>query len=504
MPIGSEKVMENSLVEARSENPDSVRLRHRILRAGGWAGAGFVLDKLIAAVQLMVVARILTPGDFGLMTASAAVLLAMLTISELGSDSALIAKGEVKDDDLAVVWTLTVGRGVLMAISVWACADIIAEFMQMPSLATLLRVHAWALILQGAQSPVMALLVKNLDLRRRVTLDVARRGVEAVVTLSLALAYRNVWAMVIGQLVALGVGSLLSFRVAPFRPRWSWHRSSLSYFLHYGKHLNVTTLCAFGVMTGGELVIGRLQGPEGLGLYQVALAIPLLIGARATALVQQISVPTYATLQRDRSGVARVFDLQMGLIGVIYIPLAVCIAALAPVLVPLLFGPQWLSIVDALRIFCLYAVCAGYSSVMASLHYGAKRPDIQMKSWVWQCALYVAAIVPMTMHFGLVGAAASLTASYVLGVVLQGIGTRQLLGPSADATFWSLGRTGFVVGLLGGALVAIAHLQTADAIPWVLISASMVGAGLFAWYLWSLEVPRLKALWKYQSQGVKA
>lgn len=479
------------------------RLRDRILRASGWAGGGFFVDKVFAAVQLMVLARILTPGDFGLMAASAAVLLATLTISELGLDSALIAKGEVDDDDLAVAWSLTVGRGLLMAFGIWACAGLIADFMEMPLLASLLRVHAWALILQGAQSPRMALWMKHLDLRRRVTFDVIRRGVEATVTITLALAYRNVWALVVGQLVALAVGSLMSFWMAPFRPRWSWRRSSWSYFLRFGTSLNVTTLCAFVVMTGGELIIGRLQGPAGLGFYQVALAIPLLIGARATALMQQISVPTYATLQQDRPGVVRVFDLQMGLVGLVYIPLAVLIAALAPVIVPLLFGPQWLSSVGALRVFCLYAVCAGYASVMASLHYGAGRPDLQMASWAGQCVLYVLMVVPMTVHYGIDGAALSLTTSYVLGVVLQAMATRRLLGPSADATLWSLGRLGGVVGLLVGVVFLIGQMSSRVVAPWVVALACAGGVGLFGWYVWSIEWPKLKALWRYQAQLVR-
>lgn len=500
-PSRSPGVTEIPPAEARETDVEPVRLRHRILRAGGWAAAGFAIDKLLAAIQLTIVARILTPADFGVMAASAAVLLATITISELGLDQALIAKGEVNEDDLTTVWTLSLGRGVLMAVCLWAGSGLVAEWMQMPSLAALLRVHAWALVLQGAQNPVMTMFVKTLDLRRRVTVDVIRRAVEATVTVGLAVTYRNVWALVIGQLVSMAVGTLLSFWVAPIQFRWSLPRTSIAYFLRYGRHLNVTTLCAFGVMTAGDFVIARIQGPAALGFYQVALAIPLLIGARATALMQQIAVPTYATLQRDRLGIARVFDLQMGLVGLLYIPLAVILTALAPVIVPLLFGPQWIGIVDAFRILCLYAVCAGYASVTAALHYGMGRADLQTKSWVGQCALYAAMIVPMTFHFGVIGAAISLTTSYLLGVVLQGIATRKLIGPSADATFWSLGRTGLVVGLLAGGLLAVAQLQSGAALPWLVAPACAAGLGLFGWYVWWVEFPRLKGLWEYQSQG---
>lgn len=484
-----------------SQDPTSnpLRLRQRILRAGWWTGGGFLLDKVIAAVQLAVLVRILTPADFGLMAASAAMLLAMLTISELGLDSALMAKEMVSEDDLAAVWTLSIARGVLMATGIWIMAGVIGEVMRMPALESILRVHAWALIIQGLQSPALALMMKKLDLRRKVTVDVVRRIVEAVVTLTIAILYRTVWALVIGQLVGLAIGSLLSFRIAPFTPSRSLKLSVLSYFVRYGGHLNLTTLCAFGVMTGGELVIGRLLGPEALGLYQVALAIPLLIGARATALMQQLSVPTYASLRRDQFGLVRVFDLQMGLIGIVYIPLAVVIGSLAPVMVPIVFGPRWTGISDALQVFCIYCVCAGYASVMASLHYGLGRPDLQMKSWLAQCALYLTMIVPMTASLGVFGAAVSLTASYLFGTTLQVMDTRRLLGTSTDATFISLGRTG-LLGLVAGALLWTGAGQTRIAIPWTPEILAMATAGVFGWYLWRVERPRLKTLWNSQSQ----
>jgi O-antigen/teichoic acid export membrane protein len=119
----------------------TLRLRERILRAGGWAGGGFLFDKVMAAVQLVILARILTPADFGVMAASAAVLLAMLTISELGIESALIAKENVTEEDLATAWSASALRGLMMASGVWIMAGMIGELMRMPLLEPLLRVH---------------------------------------------------------------------------------------------------------------------------------------------------------------------------------------------------------------------------------------------------------------------------------------------------------------------------------------------------------------------------
>ena len=498
MITSHDMVMAEPQVKLDRAEPASPRLRHRILQAGGWAGTGFVLDKVIAAIQLMVVARLLTPADFGVMAASATIVLALITISELGLESALIAKAKVDREDLAVAWTVSILRGGVMAVCLFAAADVIGQAMQMPQLASLLRVHACLLVLQGLQSPAMAIVLKNLDLRRRVSMDLVRRLIEAGSTIALALWLRNVWALLLGQLVGMCVGSLLSFWVAPFRPRLSLYRPARNYFLHYGKHLNVTTLCIFGVMSGGELVIGRLLGQDALGFYQIALAIPLLLGVRATVLIHQISMPTYALLQRDQLGVARVFELQMGLVGLIFIPLAAGVAVLAPVIVPLAFGPQWLAIVDPLRMLCLYAVCAGYLSVMTALHYGANRPDLQMKSWVWQFLCYAVVIVPLTMGFGLTGAAVALVASYAVGVLLQSIRTRSLIGTGVDTTFWSIGRACLLAGLLAGIILLISAATAMPLASWVLVFACLGGLGLYGSYLWLVEVPRLKVLWEHR------
>jgi O-antigen/teichoic acid export membrane protein len=454
-----------------------------------------VLDKVIAAIQLMVVARLLTPADFGVMAASATIVLAFMTISELGLESALIAKIEVDREDLSVAWTIAIVRGVVMAACLWAAADVIGQAMQMPQLASLLRIHAWVLVLQGLQSPALPIVLKNLNLRLRVIMDLVRRVIEAGAIIALALWLQNVWALLLGQLAGMCVGSLLSFWVAPFRPRLSLYRPACQYFLRYGKQLNVTTLCIFGVMSGGELVIGRILGQEALGFYQIALAIPLLLGVRATVLIHQISMPTYALLQRDRLGVVRVFDLQMGLVGLIFIPLAVGVAVLAPVIVPLAFGPQWLAIVEPLRILCLYVVCAGYLSVMTALHYGANRPDLQLKSWGGQFLVYAMMLVPLTMGFGLTGSAIALVASYVVGVLLQGIGTRALIGTATGVTFRSAGRACVLAGLLAGIILMMSGVPSTPPASWVLVSACLGGLGLYGWYLWAVEMPRLKVLW---------
>jgi O-antigen/teichoic acid export membrane protein len=135
---------------------------------------------------------------------------------------------------------------------------------------------------------------------------------------------------------------------------------------------------------------------------------------------------------------------------------------------------------------------------MTALHYGANRPDLQMKSWVLQFFFYAVMIVPLTKGFGLTGAAAALAACYVVGLLLQSIGTRALIGPAVSATFRSGGRACLLGGLLAGVVLLMSGATPTPPTSWVLASACLGGLGLYGCYLWLVEVPRMKVLWEHR------
>lgn len=470
------------------------RLRHVVLKAGVWVVLGFVLDKGLALVQVMILARLLTPSDFGLMAMSSAVLLVLFTLSELGLDSAIIARRDVHADDLAVAWTLSCARAGVLASGLWCSADVVAGAMHTPELAVFLKVHALSCFFQGAQSPAMALLLRRLELKQRVRMDLIRRTVEMTVTIGLALWLQSVWALLCGQLVGFAFGCMVSYVVAPFRPRWVLAGPSLHYFLHFGKWVNVTTVLTVAVMSGGEFLVGRVLGADALGLYQIALAIPLLLGVRATVMIGQVSLPTYAMLQADRPGVIKAFVFQMKVVGLLLLPASMILAVFAPVLVAVLFGPRWTDAVEPLRILSVYAICAGLTGTMAAVQYGLNRSDLPMRVALAQSVVYAMVIAPMITEFGLVGAAGALVLASSIGVLLSVRYTMQLIGGETRAVFAALIWIFLVSGVLGAGMMQL--------LPNALITGTrllLMGCGvaiLYGAYLWRVEYPKLLSLWR--------
>lgn len=472
-----------------------IRIRHRVLHAGGWAMTGFAVDKGIAFLQLIVLTRLLVPGDFGLMAASAAVLLAAQMFSELGLEAAVIAKSTVTDEDLRVAWTLSVIRGSVLTIVIFGSADIIAGAMQIPELGFFLRVHAVGALLQSLHSPALFVLLKQLDLRRRVSFDLSRRLVEFTVTVGLAWWWQSAWALLGGQLVAFLFGSLLSFRIAPCRIRWSLDRTALRSLWSYGRYQNATAWFIFTVMSGSDFVVGRLQGVEGLGQYQLAMAIPTMIGIRAMSMISQISLPTYALMQNDHPGVLRALSLQMSVTGMVVVPTAMAVAILAPYLVPFLFGATWSAAIEPLRVLCLFAIAAAFCSVMAAFHCGANRPDLQTKAWAVMCVCYVPMVIPFTMTWGLVGAAWALTLAFLVGLGLHLRATVQVLGREAMPAFEPLRWAGGMVALVGCGVALSQAVPSMWLAQWLGALCGLAGMSVYGWHVWSRESLRLRALW---------
>lgn len=494
-PRGVQTAAEGPVVEAREDRAQTGRLRHRVLRAGGWAGTGFLFDKIVAAVQLMVVARILTPGDFGLMAASAAVLLAVQTFSELGLEPAVIAKPDLTEEDLRVAWTLSLIRGLVLSVGLWGVADVIAAGMQIPELGLFLRIHTLGILLQSVQSPALFVLLKRLDLRRRVSFDLGRRVIESSATIGLAWWWQSAWGLLGGQLVAFMFGALMSYRIAPFRLRWSLDRRSLQNLWSYGRYQNVTAWFLFTVMSGGDFIVGRLHGVAALGHYQLAMAIPMMIGIRAMGVISQISLPTYALLQKDVPGARRALSLQMSLTGMVVVPSAMAAAILAPYLVPFLFGPSWSAAADPLRVLSLFAIAAAFCSVMAAFHCGANHPQLQTRIWAVMCLCYVTTSIPFIMAWGLVGAAWAMVLTFMVGLVLNIRATVTLLGDEAWPAFDPLRWAGGLVAVVALGLVLSQTVPSMWMAQWLAAFCGFVGVSVYAWHLWAREYGRLRTLW---------
>jgi lipopolysaccharide exporter len=308
-----------------------------------WSTIAFAGSKAFAFLATLVLARLLAPSEFGVV-AAIIIFLALLEIgSSLGLGAALIYEQEEGvTSRVQTAFTANLLLAVALTGLAVALAAPVAAFFHVPESADLFRLASLTLLLGSLGTIPDALLLRELDFRRRSLPQVLRALVRGAVGIALALAGFGaaslVWGMLAGTLVSTG----LQFALARFRPTLRLDLGELRSMASYGA--GAVALEGISLVAGRSdaAIIGRVLGEHALGLYTVAFRLPELV---IDNMAWNVSIVAFPALARHRTrteqGMART-TLEILRYQALYaLPVAALLAVLAPPLVVVLFGDAW-------------------------------------------------------------------------------------------------------------------------------------------------------------------
>lgn len=389
----------------------------RIARGAGWYGLSRGAAQVTQFLVGLALARLLTPADFGLV-ASVTVLTALgVVLFEGGLHSALIHAREPSEADYSTVFFLNAAGGVVLAVMVWACSPAIAAFYGQPLLADVAPIAGLTFALSlGVVND--ALLQREFRFRASATVLGTTTITGLLVTLGMAAAGAGVYALVIGPLVAQVLGTTLYFVVRPWVPRTRPSWAALKGMLPYSLPLVGSTLLDYAGKNADTLLIARFAGPAPVGLYNRAYNLALLPVSQIISAMGNAVSPALARLGDDLDAVAVLYRRATTAVAFITAPLMFGMAAAAPGLVNLLWGPRWEPAVPLLQILSLAAVPQIVGSLAIWLYQGRRRTRTLFKMTVLATSVVVAGIV-IGLQWGAEGVAWALLIRYWLGVPFE-------------------------------------------------------------------------------------
>jgi len=337
--------------------------------AGGavWVLAAFAAGKLLGFGTNIVLARLLTPADFGLVSFAMILIGAFLLLQDLGVGPALIYSRR----DIAAV-----GGTALTLIG----SSIYAAFGQSQTIAAIVVLLAFGLVITAAGSVQSALLTKELAFRKKLIPDVAPLVVSGCIAIGLALAGWGVWSLIAGYLAKNLATTLLLWGLSPVRPWPRFDRAVARELLGYGGHISLSSVIGFAVMNVDYLIIGRVLGVGPLGLYTLAF----MIGTLPSALIgQQIATaifPAYSRIRNSPEALNRLFGNVFAISTTLSVALGAAVFVGAPTIVGPILGAKWLGIVEPLRILALFGVLRAIEFTFSPLYRAIGRPEIMWAS----------------------------------------------------------------------------------------------------------------------------
>lgn len=369
-----------------------------------------LVDRSISLVSTLILARLLTPASFGVVAMATSFIAMIELLGAFGFDMALIQRSDATRAHYDTAWTFAVIFGCVLGILIALMSVPIANFYNHPELVAVVCTLAAGSFLQGFQNVGVVAFRKDLEFNKEFRFLAAKKLVTFPLTIALAFWLRNYWALVIGMTTGKIIDVLLSYRLHPYRPKFSL--AAAGDLLSFSRWLFFLNILQFMRDRSSDFVIGRLGGAGALGLFSVSYELANMPGTELVAPINRAVYPAYARLVNDPPAMQREYLSVMAMICLVAIPAVAGMAATANIVVPLVLGPQWLSAVPILQILAFFGISQVMQSNAYALFLALGRGDVFTKlNGSFVALLVVSLLVLVPMHGVLGGAYAYLGAA---------------------------------------------------------------------------------------------
>jgi teichuronic acid exporter len=340
---------------AHAENPPAPSLKHGSLASNlAWRALADWSSQIVSWAALLVVVRVLSPADFGLVGMSVVLFWYLKFVGSAGITITVIRNRDLTADTIAQLNTVGVLFGVVAFLLSCLLAWPAALFFKTPRMAPVAVVTCLALIPLGLRSVPEGLLNKNMRLKSLSFFDALRDVTSAVVTVALACLGFHYWALVLGNLLSEVTRCVFVLRLQ--RHRFAWpHFAQIRAPLIFGWHVVVSSFALSTYSTLDNVTAGRVLGQSALGLYGMAWNLANVPLEKVVSLVTTL-IPAYlARVQTDLAALRQYLRSLTEVISLAMFPATTGLALVARDAVPLVMGPKWNGMIAPLQILSVYA-----------------------------------------------------------------------------------------------------------------------------------------------------
>ena len=340
--------------EPRDSPAPAVNLSRHAVGGMAWVAWGSGAVAVLKIAVLVLLTRLLTPADFGVVSAALVVISFSLNFSHLGLGPAVVQRPNLEPRHISTAFVASLGFGLLVAAAVWAAAPAIAQFFRMDQLTPVVRALALIFPVSGLATVPESLLQRELRFRLLANRNVVAYGVGyGVIGLGLALLGAGVWALVAAQVSQVVLLTLIIVRAAPPLPRARPTWASLVELLEYGVGLSVARLGVIAASQGDNFVVGRWLGAVALGYYSRAYQLMSVPTTLLGDVLDKVLFPTMARMQDDPRRLASAYLHGTASVALVTLPAGVLAAVLAPELIAVVFGSRWEGLVPPFQVLAL-------------------------------------------------------------------------------------------------------------------------------------------------------
>ena len=328
-------------------------LKDKTVKGTFWSAADAFLGQGVTFIVGLVLARILSPEEYGLIGIVTIFTTVMLGVVDSGFSNALIRKIKVTDDDYSTLFYFNLLVSIFMFALLYVGAPLIAHFFERPQLISLTRVMGLLLIFQALSIVQYTILSRNVDFKTKTKASVVSAIISGIVGIAMAYTGFGVWALVAQQLARQLLYSVCLWILNKWWPKLRFSVESFKYMWGFGWKLMVSGLLDRIWAQLYQTVVGKCYSPATLGQYTRSKEYASLFSSNFNSIVQRVSFPVLSQIQDNKerlvSAYRRVIKTTMFVTAIIMI----FMGAVSEPLLYCLIGPQWHQAATFLPLICI-------------------------------------------------------------------------------------------------------------------------------------------------------
>jgi O-antigen/teichoic acid export membrane protein len=386
------------------------------VRGISWMTGFRIVSRVVAFLKMAVIARILSPAQFGIYGIAILILALLEILTETGINVILIQSKKRIDEYNNSAWVVSIIRGIIISLCLLISAPLIASFFNTPNAMNILLLISLVPLIRGFINPAEVKFQKDLKFHYEFWFRTSIFTFDAIVAITAVYITHSAYSLVLGLAAGAILEVVISFTMIKPLPKFIIRRDYFNEIFHKGKWITAYGIFSYIAENGGNLVVGKVMGASALGIYGMTHNISILPISEITDVVSKVVFPVYTKIAEDKRRLMVAFSKSTTVISIFTVLIGVIIFTFPDQLISLVLGDKWLSGVPVLRILAVYSVLRAITGSASALFLAVgKQKFVTSMIFVRFVGLAIS-IYPLVKAYGLIGAGYSALISVIVEI----------------------------------------------------------------------------------------
>ena len=368
-------------------------LKDKTVRGVGWSFIDNIASSGITFLVGLILARLLTPEEYGVMAMIAIFIAVSNSIIDSGFSNALIRKVHINRIDYNTVFYFNIVVSIVLYISLFLASPAISVFFKEPILMEVMRIIGFILIINALSIIPRTIFVRNVNFKTQTKVSLISSISSGFVGIGMALAGMGVWSLVGQQLSRQLLNTLFLWIFCKWHPNFEFSIKSFNELFGFGSKLLLSGLINTIYKNIYYIIIGRFYSSAQLGQYTRAQQFNIIFSSNLTSVVQRVSYPVLSSMQDESERLKQAYRKVIKVTMLVTFACMLGLAAVAKPLIVILIGEKWLMAVSFLQIICFAGMLYPLHAINLNILQVKGRSDLFLKLEILKKIIAVGPII---------------------------------------------------------------------------------------------------------------